>query len=490
MICPYCGTENRNMAKFCDSCGSELPTVAPEAREMFADDILIEGSDAVTLDLQGLEKMVDSSNSGIMYDSFDGTSAYADAYGEPYAGGSLPTVPLSPGGQGVPVGAQVGPTRAIATDAYDDAYATTIPLGGAAPYQTAEFGAVGAPDHDGSSAVYGGEAAKTFASGASGSSSGKRRKAVVGIVLGAIVLLAALAAFVTYNLQLWGGIAVPDVVRQTEVMATATLEGAGFTVDVDHVVSDDVAGIVVSTNPGAGSRAEEGSLVTISVSIPRVIPEIIGLPQEEALAALEEAGYEDVEVMAEKSNEPEGSVIAVLPEVGVEATSDEHIAVTVAEPFRVPSVEGLTRDEAISALEAEGYAVRTVSYITEDIPEGMAVSTDPAAGSALASGSEVVLNVAHNRSTELIEATKAYFAGSNRFTIGGINYELSEVRSVTYQGSDSVAYTITARPYETHTWLFGDTETRYGNYETISGTITYAADNSIKAADPSISRVG
>ena len=120
----------------------------------------------------------------------------------------------------------------------------------------------------------------------------------------------------------------------------------------------------------------------------------------------------------------------------------------------------------------------------------MAVSTDPGAGVALASGSEVVLNVAHNRSTELIDATKAYFAGSNRFSIGGVNYELGEVKSVSYQGSDSVAYTITARPYETHTWLFGDTETRYGNYETINGTITYAADNSIRSSTPTISRIG
>ncbi len=481
MICPYCGTENRNTAKFCDRCGYELPTVAPDAREIFGDEgFLVEGSDAITVDLQGLERMVDSSNSGVMYDDLNPYGSYTESIED----ASSPTVPLS--ARTAVIGEVSNPGVSSGSAGYEDVYETkTIPGGADSAYRTAEFSAVGS-----SSASMLDNSAKTFsAAGDAPSGSNPKRKVIIAVVAVLIALCLAAAALITYNLQLWGGISVPDVVRQSESVAKQNLEAAGFSVDVEYVVSDDVQGIVVSTNPGSGARIAEGSLVVISVSIPRVIPEIIGLTQDEAASMLAESGYEDVEFTTQKSNEAQGSVISVDPGVGVEAVADTHVIVAVAEPFRVPAIDGLTRDEAIAALEAEGYSVKTVSYITEDIAEGMAVSTDPAAGTVLPSGSEVVLNVAHNRSTELIEATKAYLSGSTRFSINGINYEIGEIKSVTYQGSDSCAYSITARPYETHTWLFGDTETRYGNYETISGTITYNADNSIKSSDPAIKRL-
>lgn len=478
MICPYCGTENRNTAKFCDSCGFELPTVAPDAREIFGDDsFLIEGEDAITVDLQGLEHMVDSSNSGVMYPELDPYRSDLSGYGDDQA----PTMPLA--AKTAVIG---NAAAASSTPSYDDPYKTqTIPLGSSSPYRTAEFDAVGSGtgmSFDGSSKTFSAADDKT-------SHAAPKRKVAIIVVAVLVALCVAAAAFITYNMQLWGGISVPDVVRQSESVAKQNLEAAGFTVDVEYVVSDDVQGIVVSTNPNAGKRIEEGSLVVMSVSIPRVIPEVIGLTRDEAAALLEGSGYTDVEFITQKSNEAEGSVISVEPGVGSQATADSHVQVVIAEPFRVPAVEGLTRDEAVAALEAEGYSVKTVSYITEDIAEGMAVSTDPAAGSVLPSGSEVVLNVAHNRSTELIDATRAYLSGSTRFNINGIDYEIGEIKSVTFKGSDTCAYSITARPYETHTWLFGDTETRYGNYETINGTITYNADNSIKSGDPAIKRL-
>ncbi len=497
MICPYCGTENRALAKFCDYCGAELPTVAPEAHEMFDDDsFLVEGEDAITLDLQGLERMVDSSNSGVMFDDGISAGSNADIYD-----GYTDTISLD---QSTSVLDQA--FRASNGDAYGradvqgDIYTTqTIPLQSASAYETAQFPSVAtAPIKDGSKAVsdigaYSSQA-KTFSvdgKEAKPSKSASVRKRLIAGVIAGIALIALIAAgFITYSLQLWGGISVPDVVRQTEDAAVQNLEAAGFSVDVEYVVSDDVQGIVVSTNPSAGTRIDQGSLVVISVSIARIVPDIVGLSQEEAVSALSEAGYADVEFVTQKSNEAEGSVLAVDPPAGTEATSDAHITVTVAEPFRVPSVEGMTRDEAIAALEAEGYTVKTVSYITEDIQEGMAVSTDPAAGTVLASGSEVVLNVAHNRSTELIDATRAFFSSSKQFSINGMSYELTSIDGVSYKGSDTCAFTITARPFETHTWLFGETETRYGNNESISGTIVFNADNSIKSTDPAIKRIG
>ena len=60
--------------------------------------------------------------------------------------------------------------------------------------------------------------------------------------------------------------AVPNVVGATESAATFTLRSAGFTVVVLQVPSIDASsGKVVSQSPSAGTAAEAGTSVTISV---------------------------------------------------------------------------------------------------------------------------------------------------------------------------------------------------------------------------------
>lgn len=61
---------------------------------------------------------------------------------------------------------------------------------------------------------------------------------------------------------------VPDVVGQTQASATTELEGAGFVVAVEEDFSDSVAlGLVISQQPASGQTANEGSTVTITVSL-------------------------------------------------------------------------------------------------------------------------------------------------------------------------------------------------------------------------------
>jgi hypothetical protein len=65
-----------------------------------------------------------------------------------------------------------------------------------------------------------------------------------------------------------GLVTVPDVVGDDQATGTSTLEGAGFVVAVQSAYSGSVAaGDIISQSPTAGSEAEEGSTVTIVVSI-------------------------------------------------------------------------------------------------------------------------------------------------------------------------------------------------------------------------------
>lgn len=75
----------------------------------------------------------------------------------------------------------------------------------------------------------------------------------------------------TVNLQVSTGKAprtkVPDVVGMTEPQAKAALRNAGFAISVSYEKTnhENQNGIVAAQSPGAGSRAKEGSTVTISV---------------------------------------------------------------------------------------------------------------------------------------------------------------------------------------------------------------------------------
>lgn len=63
-------------------------------------------------------------------------------------------------------------------------------------------------------------------------------------------------------------IEVPDVVGDSQAAGTATLEGDGFVVSVATAYSPSVAaGDIISQSPIGGSFANEGSTVTITVSL-------------------------------------------------------------------------------------------------------------------------------------------------------------------------------------------------------------------------------
>lgn len=86
---------------------------------------------------------------------------------------------------------------------------------------------------------------------------------------------------------------LPNVVGQSVADATATLEDAGFSVNVGAPVDSDVAaGLIVTQDPGAG-QASSGSTVTISPSngAGGTVPDVSGQSLADAVAALKAAGF-------------------------------------------------------------------------------------------------------------------------------------------------------------------------------------------------------
>lgn len=496
MICPKCGTPNRSSAKFCDECGYELPSVAPIAREIFdeEEEQTCTPKSAPTADLSGVdeeayptlkEPALESQVPEIVKaPSLEAspTQAISDPEIDVQATEILPDVDAQKTEVISPVDADVTSVMTTVAGAQSPDYSHEI-------QSTAVMGEVDVMNN-GKTAVMNpvnapGDSQKNYSSSATDKKKNANPsvKRNILIALATVVVIAA-ALGITYMLQLWGGKIVPDVMGVSQEEAIAEVHAAGFVVSTEEIASDEVAGIVIGMEPGANTRAGEGTEVKLQISVRRVIPSIVGMNIDEVKALMEKNGFTNVEYVTEKSDETKDSVIKVLPEEGTRCKANAKITITTAIPYTVPDVEGMSQDEAISALEEAGYNAVVETQINENVAEGSAISTSPAKDSELKSGSNVTLYVAKHRSTELEALTRDFFSGSEYFTISGTPYQLVELVGVQWTSGGNVAYTITARKIDLASLLLGN----QNEAETIQGSIAWDDNDNISTTDPSISQ--
>jgi beta-lactam-binding protein with PASTA domain/predicted Ser/Thr protein kinase len=156
---------------------------------------------------------------------------------------------------------------------------------------------------------------------------------------------------------------VPSVAGDSEEAATRKLEAAGFEVAVERLNSASVeAGKVISTEPGGGSTATNGSTVTLFVSRgPKLtkVPVLVGAQREVAVQRLRSRGLE-ASISEEESSEPKGQVIRQAPDAGSEVEPGSAVSIIVSkgekeeEQASVPNVIGKERREAVEAIRAAG----------------------------------------------------------------------------------------------------------------------------------------
>jgi beta-lactam-binding protein with PASTA domain len=223
---------------------------------------------------------------------------------------------------------------------------------------------------------------------------------------------------------------VPDVTGQTAAEATDTLEAEGFSVTESEEASADVdAGEVIRTEPAAGTEVEEGSTVEIVVSTGAetvAVPDVVGKTAAEAEVEIQDAGLR-ISTSQEPSDDVElGLVIRTDPEAGTEVELGATVAVVVssgAEPIVVPDVTGRTESDARAELEDLGLVVEVRTESSEDVDEGLVVSTDPAAGATVEAGTTVTMTVSSGPEPQPDEARVALaMSSSGVLTVSGVNF--------------------------------------------------------------------
>ncbi|MBG6224686.1 serine/threonine-protein kinase [Arthrobacter sp. CAN_A2] len=180
--------------------------------------------------------------------------------------------------------------------------------------------------------------------------------------------------------------AVPDLTGRTQVEAAAELGAAGLAVGaLDEEYSESVpAGGILRQDPEQGAERRRGSVVDLVVSLgpaPIAVPDVVGLPEQDAVDALEEAGLVPVVGDAREYSRtvPAGAVVGQSPS-GSDVQRGTGVTLTLSRGPRlveVPSVFSLSEERAVDVLEAAGFEVQ-VDYTFGSAVLGLVAGQSPA----------------------------------------------------------------------------------------------------------------
>ncbi|EME15574.1 Stk1 family PASTA domain-containing Ser/Thr kinase [Rhodococcus triatomae] len=241
--------------------------------------------------------------------------------------------------------------------------------------------------------------------------SGNRTLKMVLAGIAAIAVIGIIGAF------LWSlgpgskaaQVTVPDVTNKVAQEAQSELQNLGFRVQTQPKASKVVGeGNVISSIPVAGSRADEGTVVTLDVSSgPEQVdvPRLTGLSQAQAAQALSSVGLalDPAIDRAPSTTDQLDKVTAQEPPAGTSLELDSPVKVTIGtgpEQVRIPNVVGQTLEVAQPNVEGAGFKV-DVENIDSGRPRGQVVSTEPTGGDTAARGSTVRLQVSNGNMIEM-----------------------------------------------------------------------------------------
>lgn len=205
---------------------------------------------------------------------------------------------------------------------------------------------------------------------------------------------------------------VPDCSRLTEGAARKRLGEAGFEVRVkDRLATAAENGAVLEQEPAPMTRLLRGRTVTLTVGrllmLPVVIPDVLNVEASAAERALREAGFEVERAFADTLPSGVGRVVAQQPPGNSSLVRGSFVRIsigrsntTVPSTVAVPNVLGRLELQVRLELEAKGFGVRV--NLTPGAAEdaGRIRGQNPAAGTLVAPGTEIALEVVRSETPQ------------------------------------------------------------------------------------------
>jgi beta-lactam-binding protein with PASTA domain/tRNA A-37 threonylcarbamoyl transferase component Bud32 len=196
---------------------------------------------------------------------------------------------------------------------------------------------------------------------------------------------------------LGGSVRVPAVVGEAVGEATRSLQSRGLRVQVAEPVPSERVheGLVATQSVAGGEAVKRETTVVLEPSLGIMVPNLAGRTAGSAASTLEDLRIQFRQQRATSLTVRKGSVIRTRPAAGTVLKDGQSIVmvVSVGKPkVEVPQVAGRRFQDARAVLAAAHLeARRTVEF--NDLPKGLVVRTEPAAGAGATWGSTVTVVV-------------------------------------------------------------------------------------------------
>jgi serine/threonine-protein kinase len=203
---------------------------------------------------------------------------------------------------------------------------------------------------------------------------------------------------------------VPQVIGQTLDSARVEIESKNLTVDVKRRADPAPADTVIDQVPGAGTKIDRDSTVTLIVSNgPTTVkmPDVVGLSLHDAKVRLKRA-----RLTAEVTREASGSVqagLVIRTDPGAGRLTERGSSVTLfvstgPQQVSVPDLVGRDEQDAVTALR-DAHLSPEIREKSSDKPQDTVVDQTPGAGIQVAEGTTVTIFVSNGDVTEIPEVT-------------------------------------------------------------------------------------
>ena len=220
-----------------------------------------------------------------------------------------------------------------------------------------------------------------------------------------IAALLALGLGVAFALGAIGGgkVVVPTLSGLTEEQAKAALEAAGLKIgEIATENSDSVdIGLIISQDPAAGDKVEEGASVNIVVSLgiaQVTVPDLTNMQEATAIEALRSTGDLEYDKTLDENSADiaKGLVIRTEPAAGTPVAKGTRVVLFVSagvEQVKIPSVIGKPLAQAKATLEALNLVVVVNEIYSDTVAKGSVISQKPDPDVLFEAGGTVTLEV-------------------------------------------------------------------------------------------------
>jgi serine/threonine-protein kinase len=185
-----------------------------------------------------------------------------------------------------------------------------------------------------------------------------------------ILLAVAAIALGAYLLLKPKQVDVPNVIGRTSSTASQILQNQGFEVQIDPAVNADVPrDQVFAQDPRPGQTADEGSTVHLRVSSgpgQAAVPSVVGLTQDDAEQQLKDAGFKTKAAQEFSDTVKKGTVISTTPAVGTLVERGTTVTLTVSKGKEQAAVPDVDGETEDNARSAIEAAGLRVGKVTQE----------------------------------------------------------------------------------------------------------------------------